>query len=111
MPGLLISRKPGQSVIIEGPGMALLLTIDSSSKGKVVLNFLGPRDVHVWRGEFFAAVRGFDEYERLVVEGKQAEAGEVELLRAQGVRGAGEFEPFRVEEKGSRDADSFDAFG
>jgi len=84
MAGLLISRKAGQSVIIEAPGMALLLTIDSVSKGRAVLNFLGPRDVRVLRGEFFAALRGFDEYDRLVVEGKEKGGTDAGFITAVG---------------------------
>ncbi|MCG2682379.1 MAG: carbon storage regulator [Planctomycetales bacterium] len=72
MAGLSIVRRPGQTVVIETPGFALVVNVESSSRGKVHLNFLGPAEVKVWRGELFGAIRGFDVYDRLVVEGTDA---------------------------------------
>ena len=74
MAGLKISRRPGQTVLIETPGFGLLMEVEAVSRGNVKLSFLGPKDVRISRGEFFAAVRGFDVYDRLVFEGKRETA-------------------------------------
>ena len=59
-------------MVIESPGFAMVVSVQSSRRGKVDLNFLGPDEVKVWRGELFAAIKGFDEYDRLIVESKDA---------------------------------------
>jgi sRNA-binding carbon storage regulator CsrA len=68
MGGLAISRKPGQTVVIESPGFSLVIDVESLSRGQVQLRFCGPQAVRIWRGELFGAIRGFDEYDRLVKE-------------------------------------------
>ncbi len=88
MAGLSISRRPGQTVVIESPGFAMVINVQETSRTKVHLNFLGPAEVKVYRGELFGAIKGFDVYDRLVVECKDAgDAGDVGDESVKGVKG------------------------
>jgi sRNA-binding carbon storage regulator CsrA len=84
MAGLIISRKAGQTVIIESPGFSVVMNVESTSKGKVILNFCGPGQVQIWRGELFAAVHGFDVYDRLVIESLPAKKEGTDAARCGG---------------------------
>ena len=87
MAGLSISRKKGQTVVIESPGFALVMDVETIGRGKVGLKFLAPREVRIHRGELFAAVCGFDVYDRLIVEEKGTAC---EQAVAHGATGTGE---------------------
>jgi len=65
MAGLSISRKAGQTVVIESPGFCLVATVETTSRGKVVLTFDAPAEVRVYRGELFASIFGLDAYRDL----------------------------------------------
>jgi hypothetical protein len=65
MAGLSISRKAGQTVVIESPGFALLMNVERTTGSKVELSFIASPEVRVMRGELFANIHGWDVYDRL----------------------------------------------
>jgi len=46
--GLTLSRKPGESVVIEGVGT---VSVIDAGRGRAVLSFELPRGIRIWRAE------------------------------------------------------------
>lgn len=55
-PGLTLTRKPGQSIVIGEGASAVYVRVNSVDGGYVSLNVSAPRDVRIYREEVQARV-------------------------------------------------------